>query len=109
MNEKVDQLKKVLEDKEFVAKICDMVNPYDVQAAFAEKGVELSIDEISAIARTSAALAQNGELDVEELENVSGGFGVEAFCVICGLIGLGGKAMQAINNERVRKGKAPIW
>lgn len=109
MNEKLEQMKSVLEDKEFVAKLNDMVDPYDVQAAFAAKGVELTIEEISTIAHMSATLSETGELDVDDLENVSGGAVVETICVICGLIGLGGKAMETINKERIRKGKKPIW
>lgn len=109
MNEKLDLMKAVLEDKEFAAKIRDMVDPYEVQSAFAEKGVDLTIEDISTVARTCAALAENGELDAEVLENVSGGVVVDGIVVVCGLIGLGGKAMEAINKERVRNGKKPIW
>lgn len=109
MNEKLEQMKVVLEnDKEFVKAIGDMEDPYEVQKAFAEKGIDLTIEDISTIARTCASLAESGELDEEVLENVSGGF-VDGFIVVCGLIGLGGKAMEAINKERIRKGKQPIW
>ena len=86
-----------------------MVDPYEVQAAFAEKGIDLTIEEISTIARTCAALSEDGELDADSLENVSGGAILETIGAIAGLIGLGAKAMETINKELIRKGKKPIW
>ena len=47
---KMEKVQLAMNDAEFVKKISAMENPEEVQKAFAEKGVEFTLEEISKIA-----------------------------------------------------------
>lgn len=85
MNEQ--QIKELFSDEAFTASILEMETPEEVQKALSDKGLELSLEEISTI--QNSLLNNEGELSEDELENVAGGIAVTA--VICGLI-IGGAA-----------------
>lgn len=72
MDEKV---MAVLQQEGFVDKMFSLENPADVQALFAENGIELTVDEVKAIGRGLAQqLAEEGEeLNEDDLDDVAGG------------------------------------
>ena len=46
---RLDRIKNALKDNNFVESLVKLEKPEDVQAAFKEKGIELSLDEILSI------------------------------------------------------------
>jgi predicted ribosomally synthesized peptide with nif11-like leader len=60
--------KELLKDESFVKKVSGMKSVEDVQKAFADKGVSISIDELKKMQK-----AANGELSDGDLESVAGG------------------------------------
>lgn len=70
MNEEL--LKEILSDSDFAKSLIEMETPEAVQAALKEKGVELSLADITAIQSILTEQAE-GELSEDELENVAGG------------------------------------
>lgn len=48
-NENYAKLKEVFRDEEFVKKLSKQSEPEDAQAVFAEKGIELTIEELMEI------------------------------------------------------------
>jgi len=102
MNEQ--KIKEIFADEAFVSSILEMETPEEVQKALADKGLDLSVDEINTIKESLSA--EEGELSDEQLEDVSGG---SITAVICGLI-IGGAALaggvslgKAINNWTRRR------
>ena len=93
-----EKLETVSADKEFVKELFELDSPEKIQAKFAEKGIELSLDEVKAIVvGVVDAVERNGaeELDETTLEGVAGGFAVSAaigLCVIA-LMAAGGFAI----------------
>ena len=69
MNE--EQLKKLFSDDAFVASILEMETAEEVQKSLADKGLELSLDEIAIIKNTLNS--EETELSEDELKNISGG------------------------------------
>ena len=49
---RLDSIKNALKDNNFVESLVKLEKPEDVQAAFKEKGIELSLDEINKIKTT---------------------------------------------------------
>ena len=77
MNEK--RLQKVLSDEGFAEDLLELETPEQVQAAFREKGIEISIEQIislrsALIKELEKAEANNAELSVEDLDDVAGGY-----------------------------------
>ena len=128
-----EKFKALLSDKEFVKKIVEMQTPEEVQVAFKEQGVEISIDEIGALgALINESLKKgNQPLTDQDLEGIAGGLVTEyelpkhdAYvlgAVVCGsaLLGLGGVSLTlgtgvkwAIDkhrtNEKIRELKKKI-
>lgn len=110
-NEDYLKVKKAFQDKEFVEKLLkfnDQTEPEEVQALFAEKGIELTIEEINEIhdqvvgynegelteeEQKLRSIVQKDfdgeELSDEELELVSGGMsGYQIFKLVGSCIGL---------------------
>ena len=109
MNTKLEKVQAAMEDREFVARIAAMEEAEEVQQAFAEKGVEFTLEEISYIAN-QVMNGNTDELDEEQLEAVAGGVDpVTVTVVICGLLKLGADAMAEYNKQRKAKGKKTIW
>lgn len=108
MNTKQEMITAAMADQEFVAKIVAMEEPEDVQQAFAEKGVDFTLEEISQIAE----MVMNGnaeELDEAQLDAVAGGICWEAVIVVGGLIKIGADIMTEVNKSRKAQGKKTIW
>ncbi len=70
--EKAQKLQEIFQDEEFNKTLFAMETSEEVQAALKERGLELTIDEIKAIAEAIKA-AQEGELTEDNLEDVAGG------------------------------------
>lgn len=67
----VTKVEEAMKDEAFAQKLFETESAEDAQKLFADKGIEFTLEELKAI----AACAQNedGELQEEALENVSGG------------------------------------
>ncbi len=107
MSKNIETLNALMADKAFVEKIANLEEPEDVQAAFAEKGVDFSIEEINTIAEM---VMNNGseELGEGDMEAVTGGILAEIAIVASG-ISLFAGIMTEVNNSRKAKGKKGIW
>lgn len=69
-----EKIKALVEDQVFVNKTLSCQEPEQVQALFAENGVELSLEEVKAIGQGLAAMSESdGELNEDDLEGVAGG------------------------------------
>lgn len=81
---------EVFADKEFAEKVLALTEPEDVQKAFAEKGIDLSIEDVKAIGRMLAE-NQDGELSEDALMDVAGGSitGVTVAAVIGCVVAVG--------------------
>ena len=73
---KMEKIKEVFADEQFVNELMEMDSVQEVQAALHEKGLDLSEQELNATRETLIKMAENGdtELSDEELEKVAGGF-----------------------------------
>lgn len=106
MQSATEKIIELAKDQTFVDKLLTMEDNSEVQKAFSENGVELTVEEIDKMAEM--AFGEQRELDESELENVSGGFLAEA-AIVCSGIALFANAMAEYNNSRKAKGKKPIW
>lgn len=108
MSMNIDQVKAVMADREFVETIVAMEDPVDVQKAFADKGIDFTVDQINQIAEL--ALNHEGEeLTDAELESVSGGAILEIITVVAGGVALFANVMSEVNKSRKEQGKSTIW
>ena len=75
MDEK--RIKEAFADEMFVKKLLELEEPAQVQAAFKEKGIELTETEVIAFRDEAVRLAEkiglNGELSLEQLDEAAGG------------------------------------
>ena len=73
---KIEKIKEVFADEQFVNELMEMDSVQEVQAALHEKGLDFSEEELNTIRETLVKMTENGdaELSDEELENVAGGF-----------------------------------
>jgi len=76
-------LQEVLENKDVAAELLTKETPEEAQAFLADKGVEISVDEVKAIGEALNS-ASTGELNADELEDVAGGSVAVAGLVIAG-------------------------
>ena len=86
--DKYQQLNELLQD-EAKAKEIFTESIEETQANLKQAGLEFSIEELDAIAESVAAPAAAGELDAEDLDNVSGGVVITATAVAIG-VAIGG-------------------
>lgn len=71
-------------DNEFLAKLADAKDEAEAKSLFAEKGIEVTCDELKAICNGEVS----GELDETALENVAGGISIAAgIAIICFMAG----------------------
>ena len=69
-----EKIQAILAEEGFVEKLMDCEEPEQVQALFAEKGVELGLDDVMGISKgLKAALDDSDELDEDSLDSVAGG------------------------------------
>ena len=94
MNEQ--RMKEVFSDEAFVKSLFALETVEEVQAALKEKGVELSLEEINGIHdRLLVSINENGELSLEQLENVAGGNSLPGLVVKDPIVV---KIVTAVNN-----------
>jgi predicted ribosomally synthesized peptide with nif11-like leader len=103
----IEKVQEVMKDVDFVKKISIMEEPEDVQKAFAEKGVNFTLEEIGQIAEMVAA-GNDDELTEVQMDSVSGGILAEIAIVASG-IALLANTMAEINKNRKAAGKKTIW
>jgi len=110
--EVLDKVRAVDGDKEFVDYLIKLDTPEDIQNAFKEKGVDLSLDEVEElVVEMVDAAGKYGELSEEDLDSVSGGFvitsTVAGMAIFLGLtaigVGIGWKAAAGKCNNRRKK------
>ena len=65
-----------------------MEEPKDVQKAYAEKGVELSIEEVKVMGQMLAADSGESELNADQLDAVAGGIALATISAIVGAVTL---------------------
>lgn len=77
-------------DQAFAEKVLAMTEPEDVQKAFAEKGIELTLEDVKAIGKKLSETA-DGELNEDALEDVAGGVitGITVAAVIGCVVAVG--------------------
>ena len=94
-----EQMKQALSDKGFAESLIAMETPEEVQTALQEKGIGLSLEDISTI-RQLLENGTEGELSEDELETVAGGsltvlaaLGIASLIMACvgGTVKLGDK------------------
>ena len=92
-------LKQALADKGFAESLINMETPEEVQAALKDKGISLSLEDISMVQQILEN-GTEGELSEDELENVAGGsltvlaaLGIASLVMACvgGTVKLGNK------------------
>lgn len=89
MNE--SKLKELLANEEFAKKIFAIEEPEDVQKAFKEAGLELTMDEVKALGSALANAAEGKELSEDDLDSVAGGITPAATIgVVVGIVGIAG-------------------
>ena len=76
------KIKEIFSDQTFVESLMEMENAEDVQAAIADKGIELTLNDIEAL-RTQLSNTSE-ELSEDDLENVAGGFAISATVIAIG-------------------------
>lgn len=106
MNERLEKIGKIMEDKAFVESILEMEDPVEVQNAFRKRGIDFSIAEINMIAQK--AFGDENELTEEGLDEVAGGVLTEIAVVASG-VALFANTMAEVNKARKEKGKSTIW
>lgn len=102
MDQRIELAQKALEDKAFVEKLLSMEAPEDVQKAFAEKGVELTLEEVKLMGQMLASEKGNEELDADQLDAVAGGIALATITAIIGGIAL---IIDVGTDHRKRYGK----
>ena len=95
MNE--ERIKEIFADEEFVKELFSKETPEEAQALLAEKGIDMSIDELVKLKDLVVAklqAAENGEsteLTEEDLSDIAGGtFGISMVIAIAGILYLCG-------------------
>ena len=75
MEEKQVKLEELMKDEAFLDAIFSKESSEEVQKLFAEKGVELTMEEVDGLAAAilQAAPEGNGELSEDALDSVAGG------------------------------------
>lgn len=101
MNEEL--LKEVLSDTDFAQSLLEMESPEDVQSALKNKGVDLSLEDITTIQNILANQAE-GELSEDDLENVAGGS-----LTIMSAIGIAGIISASVSGGIALGNKVHEW
>ena len=102
----IEKIEQLMRDEAFAKRLLTMEDNTAVQKAFAEEGVDLTLEQINRIAET--VYGSSGELDEGQLETVAGGFMEELGIVLSG-IKLISSALAEYNKSRKAKGKSSIW
>jgi len=66
-------LKQAMNDRSFVTLLINAQTPEEAQQVFASRNILFSLDEVKAIGTSLRLHAENGEIDDELLNQISGG------------------------------------
>lgn len=89
---KKEEISEAMKDVKFVEKIVDIESAEEMQKTFAEKSINLSLEESQAVITTLKKLCETkpGEISDETLEEISGGANTKEslvpLAVVCGLV-----------------------
>ena len=74
-----EKIKEVMQDESFVEEIFKMETPEDVQAAFKNKGIDISLDEVGTLGDIINAMSDKkfNNLYEEDLDKIAGGLKAE--------------------------------
>lgn len=87
-------LTAALADTAFVKRIAEAESAEAVQTLFAEKGLDLSLEDVKEIGAQIERLSQDAdELNETDLENVAGGALAEAWLIAKAVIAIGGAGL----------------
>lgn len=95
------KIEAAFKDKQFTDKLLSLEEPEDVQKAFAERGIDFTLDEVKEIGKRVTAETSGEELEENSLEEVAGGIVVTTAAVIAtvaacaNLVVAVGKAIKA--------------
>lgn len=67
------KITELLNDEGFINNLENIKSMEDFSAAFAQYGVEITVEEAENLAKNLVAIAKDGELNVEQLDDVAGG------------------------------------
>ncbi len=103
---RLEKIVGLMKDKEFVERIAKIEKKEDIINAFAEKGLELSMEEIDELIQKGQEVISNGEFDrvkkalsEDKLENVSGGTVTDDFKTgVANLTSVIGQAANTVTN-----------
>ena len=73
VNEKIAEL---LNDESFMNGLDNIHSMEEFREAFSAHGVELTVEEVKELAKSLVIVSKDGELNAEQLENVSGGLNI---------------------------------
>lgn len=84
-----EKMKKLVQDQEFMNKLLACEEPEQVQKLFADNGVEITLEEVKALGKALAGMAQSdGELSEDDLEGVAGGSFQSVIRELCAALGI---------------------
>jgi len=66
-------LKQAMNDQSFVTLLINAQTPEEAQQVFASRSIHFTLDEVKAIGASLRTCAENGEIDDELLDQISGG------------------------------------
>ena len=91
------KVREVLSDEAFVKRLAEMEEPEQVRAALAEKGIDLSVEDIVKLRDLLIRAQENGgELTEDDLAEVAGGMPI-LFVVLIAIVELAAVAVCAYN------------
>ena len=101
---KEKMISEAMKDIKFVEKIIDIRSPEEMQKAFANKEIDLSLKEAQAVISTIKKLSESkpGEVSDEDLEEISGGATSSTNSIIP-LVIIGGLAASMVVANTVDK------
>ena len=77
------RIKELFSDETFVLELLEQETVEEAQAAFKEKDVEVSADELNKLRdHINARFSENGEMSLEALDDVAGGWQAETLSVL---------------------------
>lgn len=108
LNDKLVALETLFHNKTFAEKFSSLDDFAQMKELFSSYGLSLTDEELKEFLDAAITFMENdNELSIEELENVSGGFGIAAcacVCVTCAIIcGISAYNLRKAKNSIERK------
>ena len=103
---RMEKLQQVMQNKQYAEELMALETTEEIQAKFAEAGIEFSADEVEKIVEfvVSQADKSGDELGEDSLENVTGGVFPIGMAIFLGLtilgVAIGWKAAGGCNNKK---------